>query len=69
MEILITGGNGLLGRHLIPALQDRGDVRTGARAARRGYDLARAARRRRLPRRRPRAGYADRADERRRRAC
>jgi nucleoside-diphosphate-sugar epimerase len=26
MEILITGGNGLLGRHLIPALQDRGDV-------------------------------------------
>jgi nucleoside-diphosphate-sugar epimerase len=26
METLITGGNGLLGRHLIPALQDRGDV-------------------------------------------
>ncbi|HYZ57792.1 MAG TPA: NAD-dependent epimerase/dehydratase family protein [Streptosporangiaceae bacterium] len=26
MEILITGGNGLLGRHLIPALQDCGDV-------------------------------------------
>jgi nucleoside-diphosphate-sugar epimerase len=26
MEILITGGNGLLGRHLIPVLQDRGDV-------------------------------------------
>ena len=25
MDILITGGNGLLGRHLIPALQDRGD--------------------------------------------
>jgi nucleoside-diphosphate-sugar epimerase len=26
MDILITGGNGLLGRHLIPALQDRGDT-------------------------------------------
>ena len=26
MEILITGGNGLLGRHLVPDLQDRGDV-------------------------------------------
>jgi nucleoside-diphosphate-sugar epimerase len=26
MEILITGGNGLLGRHLIPVLQDRGDT-------------------------------------------
>jgi len=26
MEVLITGGNGLLGRHLIPALQDRGDT-------------------------------------------
>jgi nucleoside-diphosphate-sugar epimerase len=26
MEILITGGNGLLGRHLIPALQERGDA-------------------------------------------
>jgi 2-alkyl-3-oxoalkanoate reductase len=26
MEILITGGNGLLGRHLINTLQDRGDV-------------------------------------------
>jgi nucleoside-diphosphate-sugar epimerase len=25
MDILITGGNGLLGRHLIPALQERGD--------------------------------------------
>ena len=25
MEIMITGGNGLLGRHLVPALQDRGD--------------------------------------------
>ena len=25
MDILITGGNGLLGRHLITALQDRGD--------------------------------------------
>jgi nucleoside-diphosphate-sugar epimerase len=25
MEILITGGNGLLGRHLVGALQDRGD--------------------------------------------
>jgi len=25
MEILITGGNGLLGRHLVPTLQDRGD--------------------------------------------
>jgi nucleoside-diphosphate-sugar epimerase len=25
MEILITGGNGLLGRHLIAALQERGD--------------------------------------------
>jgi nucleoside-diphosphate-sugar epimerase len=25
VEILITGGNGLLGRHLIPALQQRGD--------------------------------------------
>jgi nucleoside-diphosphate-sugar epimerase len=25
MEILITGGNGLLGRHLVSALQDRGD--------------------------------------------
>jgi 2-alkyl-3-oxoalkanoate reductase len=25
MEILITGGNGLLGRHLVRALQDRGD--------------------------------------------
>ena len=25
MEILITGGNGLLGRHLVPALQARGD--------------------------------------------
>jgi len=25
MEILITGGNGLLGRHLVPALQERGD--------------------------------------------
>lgn len=24
MDILITGGNGLLGRHLIPALEDRG---------------------------------------------
>lgn len=26
MEILITGGNGLLGKHLIPVLQDRGDT-------------------------------------------
>jgi nucleoside-diphosphate-sugar epimerase len=26
MEILITGGNGLLGRHLVPVLQHRGDV-------------------------------------------
>lgn len=26
METLITGGNGLLGRHLIPALQERGDT-------------------------------------------
>ena len=25
MEILITGGNGFLGRHLIPVLQERGD--------------------------------------------
>ena len=25
MEILITGGNGLLGRHLVSALEDRGD--------------------------------------------
>ena len=25
MEILITGGNGFVGRHLIPALQERGD--------------------------------------------
>lgn len=25
MEILVTGGNGLLGRHLVAALQDRGD--------------------------------------------
>jgi nucleoside-diphosphate-sugar epimerase len=25
VEILITGGNGLLGRHLVPALQERGD--------------------------------------------
>jgi nucleoside-diphosphate-sugar epimerase len=26
MEILITGGNGLLGRHLIPVLRERGDT-------------------------------------------
>jgi nucleoside-diphosphate-sugar epimerase len=26
MEILITGGNGVLGRHLVSALQDRGDT-------------------------------------------
>ena len=26
MEILVTGGNGLLGRHLIPELQQRGDT-------------------------------------------
>ena len=26
MEILITGGNGLLGRHLVSALQDRGET-------------------------------------------
>jgi nucleoside-diphosphate-sugar epimerase len=26
MEILITGGNGLLGRHLVPVLQERGDT-------------------------------------------
>lgn len=26
MEILITGGNGLLGRHLVPILQERGDT-------------------------------------------
>jgi nucleoside-diphosphate-sugar epimerase len=25
MDLLITGGNGLLGRHLVPALQERGD--------------------------------------------
>jgi nucleoside-diphosphate-sugar epimerase len=25
MDVLITGGNGLLGRHLVPALQERGD--------------------------------------------
>ena len=25
MDVLITGGNGLLGRHLVTALQDRGD--------------------------------------------
>jgi nucleoside-diphosphate-sugar epimerase len=26
MEVLITGGNGLLGRHLVSALQERGDI-------------------------------------------
>ncbi len=26
MEILITGGNGMLGRHLVSALQDRGNT-------------------------------------------
>lgn len=26
MDVLITGGNGLLGRHLVSALQDRGDT-------------------------------------------
>src|SRR5438105_14350409 len=26
MDILVTGGNGLLGRHLIPQLQERGDA-------------------------------------------
>jgi nucleoside-diphosphate-sugar epimerase len=32
MDVLITGGNGLLGRHLVAALQDRGDsVRVLAR--------------------------------------
>ena len=25
MEVLITGGNGLLGRHVVAALQERGD--------------------------------------------
>ncbi|HEV2373366.1 MAG TPA: NAD-dependent epimerase/dehydratase family protein, partial [Streptosporangiaceae bacterium] len=25
MDVLITGGNGLLGRHLVTALQNRGD--------------------------------------------
>ena len=26
MEVLITGGNGLLGRHVLAALQERGDA-------------------------------------------
>ena len=42
MDILITGGNGLLGRHLIPALQDRGDAVRVLALARRGHELARA---------------------------
>jgi uncharacterized protein YbjT (DUF2867 family) len=39
-EILVTGGNGFVGRHVVSAQLDRGRQRPGARTPRRGRTLA-----------------------------
>ncbi len=65
MDILITGGTGLLGRHLVPALQERGETVRVLALPGENTRWLEAARRQGVPGRHPAAGDADRADERR----